>query len=278
MSVSNEDGLYGWDVMNEPTSNITIWYAQEDEKEARLNKLWSFVRHFCDVIHEADSFCQITCGVAEISEVPKIADKIDFISFHDYSSTRSGIRGTVNQAREYGEKYDKPLVCTELGCLARSNPYDMCIELYNELGVGFVIWELMIGCNMFPDIHGVVYPDGTVRDPSIAAALMGFFRNRSSSAIAPFVNKENNSIKVIAEAKALLSEEDNPYDGQEYIDRLLTCAEIIANQLEAGELVPMNQPPSSRVLVMQSSCTEIPPAKALLQELCEILMKAAHVI
>ena len=277
-ALRSNDGLYGWDVMNEPTSNISIWYAPEEEKEARLEKLWSFVGHFCDVLRETDSSAQLTCGVAEVAEIPRIVDKLDFISFHDYSPSRSAIRETVRQAQEYGEQYGKPILCTEMGCLARSNPYDMCIELYRELGVGFVIWELMIGCSMFPDIHGVVYGDGTVRDPSIAAALLGFYRNRSASAITSFVNKENHSTKVIVEAKSLLSEEVNPYDPQEYIDRLLLCAETIANELEAGELVPMMSLPSSKVLAMQKDCKEIPPAKAVLKELCELLMNATHIL
>jgi len=277
-AMRDREGIYLWDVMNEPTSNITIWYAQSDEKQTREQRLWGFVKHYCDVMHATDSTCKITCGVADVAEIPHIADKLDVISFHDYSQNRAAIRNTIDEAVAFGEKYGKPIVCTEMGCIARSNPYDVCIELYDQLEVGFVIWDLVISQSMWKDIHGVVYPDGTVRDPSIAAALMGFFRNRSSSAISSYVNKENLSIKIIVEAKALLCEQANPYDGQEYIDRVLVCAEIIANQLEGGELVAMFQPPSSKVLTMQASCTEIPPAKALLHELCETLMKATHVI
>lgn len=213
-----------------------------------------------------------------MAEIPNIAEKLDVISFHDYSPDRAAIRDTIGQAKAFGKHYDKPILCTEMGCVARSNPYDVCIELYDQLDVGFVIWDLVIGQSMWKDIHGVIYPDGSVRDPSIAAALLGFFRNRSSSAITTFVNKENHSIKVIAGAKTLLSEEANPYDAQEYIDRLLICAETIANQLESGELTPLHLPPSSRVLALQNNCTEIPPAKALLQEMCVTLMKSANVI
>lgn len=277
-ALQGEDGVYLWDVMNEPTSNVSIWYASEEEKPTRTQKLWGFVQHFCDVIKQADENCQITCGVAEIEEIPLLAEKLDVISFHDYSPDRMAITTTVEQVKDYGKHYGKPILCTELGCLARSNPYDMCIERYTALGVGFVIWELMIGRSMWHDIHGVVYPDGTVRDPSIAAALLGFFRNRSVTAVPPYVDKENHSIKVIAQAKTLLNEEANPYGCEEYVDRVLLCAETIANQLEAGELVPMYSPPSSRVLVMQAGDTDISRAKALLHELCTSLMATTSVI
>ena len=277
-AMRDEDGIYAWDVMNEPTSNISIWYAEGEEKQAREQRLWNFVKHFCDVMHKADNACKITCGVAEVAEIPHIAEKLDVISFHDYSQNRAAIKDTIGQAVAFGEKYGKPILCTEMGCLARSNPYDVCIELYDQHGVGFVIWDFVISQSMWKDIHGVVYPDGTVRDPSTAAALMGFFRNRSSSAVDAYINKENHSIKIIAEAKALLCEEANPYDAQAYIDRVLVCAETIANQLECGQLVPMSQLPSSKVLALQTSCTDIPPAKALLHELCETLMKATHVM
>jgi hypothetical protein len=277
-ALGDEPGLFGWDIMNEPTSNITIWYAQEDEKASRERLVWSFVEHFCDVMRTLNPAVKITCGVAESKEIPLIAERVDFISFHDYSSTRAAISQTIAQASAYGDHYSKPILCTEMGCLARGNPYDMCIQAYSEHKVGFIIWELMIGKNMFPDIHGVVYPDGSVRDPSIAAALIGFFRHRGVSAIAPFINKENNSTKIIINAKALLCEEANPYDGQEYIDRLLICAEVVANHLECGELVPMCHPPSAKVIQMQSSCNDIPSAKALLHGLCEALMKVTHVM
>lgn len=49
-----EEGIFLWDIMNEPSSNITIWYAEGDEKQRREERVWSFVRHFSDVLHTAD--------------------------------------------------------------------------------------------------------------------------------------------------------------------------------------------------------------------------------
>lgn len=55
----------------------------------------------------------------------------------------------------------------------------------------------MIGASMWRDIHGVVYPDGTVRDPSIAAAIRGFFRKRTGEIVAPNIDKEGNPTRTI---------------------------------------------------------------------------------
>ena len=68
-------------------------------------------------------------------------------------------------------------------CLCRGNPYDLGIQLHDEYKVGWYLFELMISGNYWSRVHGVVYPDGSVRDPSIAAAIMGFFRNRGEDMI-----------------------------------------------------------------------------------------------
>jgi hypothetical protein len=47
--------------------------------------------------------------------------------------------------------------------------------------VGYYLWELMIvwdGTRGWGNVHGIFYPDGTIRDPSIPMAVMGIFRNR----------------------------------------------------------------------------------------------------
>jgi hypothetical protein len=71
---------------------------------------------------------------------------------------------------------------TETGCIARANPYDVTLEEHSKAHVGWYIWELMI-TKRWGDVHGVFYPDGTVRDPAIPAAMFGLFRNRSDNAI-----------------------------------------------------------------------------------------------
>lgn len=269
-----------WDVMNEPTSNIAIWLSEGEEKQEQLERVWGFVNHYMGVMKEYHPTATLTCGVADASEIVELADKVDVITFHDYSKTRNEIKDKIKFAKGIAEEKGKQLLCTEMCCTARSNPYDVAISVFEEENVGFVIWELMIGQAMWKDIHGVVYPDGTVRDPSIAAALLGFFRNRNPETMIPtYTDKEHHSTKIIAEAKQLLIEEFSPYgDTPEYIGRVLACAEAIANQLECGELVPMFDMPSVRILELQKNCTSIPEAKKALRELLEIIMKAVNIV
>ncbi|MGF1756421.1 hypothetical protein L4D76_00365 [Photobacterium sagamiensis] len=275
----DHEGVYVWDVMNEPTSNINIWLTEGEEKEEQLGRVWGFVDHYMSFMKETCPAAKLTCGVADASEIEKMADKVDIITFHDYSPTRAKIKEKIALARKIAESKGKEFFCTEMCCTARSNPYDAVIGVFEEENVGFVIWELMIGSAMWKDIHGVVYPDGTVRDPSIAAALLGFFRNRNPETIIPtYTDKEHHSTKVIVEAKTLLREEFSPYgDYKEYIGRVLSCAETIANQLECAEAVPMNELPSVHILEMQKNCESIPEAKKALRELLEIIMKVVSI-
>lgn len=102
----------------------------------------------------------------------------------------------------------------------------------------------MIGSSMWRDIHGVVYPDGTVRDPSIVAAIRGFFRRRSGEIIPPNVDKEGEATRTLNLARAWLERETADFaEGLQILERL-------ANQLEAGELVPLRGLPSVRVLAL----------------------------
>jgi len=108
--------------------------------------------------------------------------------------------------------------------------------------MGWYVWELMIGKSLWSDIHGIVYPDGTVRDPGIAAAVQGFFRRRTGKRVPYAIDKEGAVRAALEKAKKWQADPKAPYaDG-------LAALESMANQMEAGEIVPMNEPPSIRVL------------------------------
>ena len=112
----------------------------------------------------------------------------------------------------------------------------------NTYKIGYYLFELMIEPEekMWSRVHGIVYPDGTIRDPSIVAAIMGFFRNRSDSAILPDVNQEHFADKAVENAGKLLH-------AYAPADELLEACENMANLLEAGELVPMAYPPTRKI-------------------------------
>ena len=248
--LKGEPGLLMWDVMNEPL--ISTWIrVSEPARTERTDVIWRFVRHFCGVMRRLDDQHPVTVGVHTPENLTAIGADVDVLSFHDYSNDREAIRDRIGLGLEVARELQKPILLSEMCCLARANPYDVSIEVCGEMGVGWYLWELMIGESRWRDIHGVVYPDGTVRDPSIVAAIGGFFRKRHGSVIPPNVDKEGAATRITADASAWLN--DGP---QDYGDGL-RVAERLANLLETGELVAMNDLPSGTVFrLMEQAETE----------------------
>ena len=238
-----EPGLAMWDIMNEPM--ITSWVGEDvPQRDERITTIWNFVQHFCGVMKELDDAHPITVGVAYAANLAQVETHVDVLSFHDYRNTRAAIRAHIKEGIRIAKANQKPIFISELACLARANPYDVTLEICQEEGIGWYLWELMIGVSRWRDIHGVVYPDGTVRDPSIVAAIQGFFRRRGPDMIPPAVDKEGAATRVLAQAEAWLGTANLDYA------KGVGLLETMANLLEAGEHVPMSDPPSARVLAL----------------------------
>ena len=298
-AIGNEPGLLFWDISNEPGFRLpdnATWYDEEPEYmragtekpdmtelRRRQELVWEFIRYFCKYVKSKDPVNAIGVGNTFIyeTEASKTAELVDIIIFHDYSETRGRLRLIYDMAKQLGEKYGKPVLNNETGCLCRSNPYDMVIEMSQEYNFGWYLFELMIGSDVWNRVHGIVYPDGTVRDPSIVSALYGFYRNRGESAIYPDVNQENHAQKAIALARQAIGNLKNGFGGDmtNNPDELLEACEYIANILEAGEHVPMDYPPTARVAHYRRQknpdCAEI---KRWLVELIETLKKVCAVV
>lgn len=297
--IGGEPGLLFWDVFNEPgyTDAFVTWYDEEpkyvqdfrpgvpDLKELRekQEKTWEFVRHFCRYVKAKDPDHDIGVGNIFIweTEPSGTAELVDVIVFHDYSATRARLRGVLETAAELGRKYGKPIVDNEMCCLARANPYDMAIQLHDEYGVGWYLFELMIGQDMWNRVHGVVYPDGTVRDPSIVAAIGGFFRNRGPDALRTDVNQEDYVERALFYAEKALrnTRRQSMADRSGDAEILLEACEFAANLLEAGELVPMDTLPTARIEAYRREenpdCDEI---RDFLTELVETLRRKTHLV
>ena len=177
------------------------------------------------------------------------ADLVDVLSYHDYSTTLKGVTDAAELALSVGKKYSKPVINNETCCIARANPYDTVIQKMNELHIPWYVFNLMIE-GYWNDVHGIFYEDGTVRDPAIAAAIVGCFRNRDLNALVPEKpNREQQATKSVQKAAALLS--DSNADGFGYgrlnVNALLDVCEEMANLLEVGQLVPMQIPPTARI-------------------------------
>ncbi len=236
--VKDHPGLLFWDVMNEPSwHGFLLSVTDDEERKRRYEMLWEFVRHFISFVREKDPVNALGVGHTFIEDTEKshTGEMVDIIIFHDYLETRGRVEATCRRAAELSEKYHKPVINNETGCLCRANPYEVAVSMCMKYHIGYYLFELMIGDPMWKKVHGIVYPDGTVRDPSIVAAIMGFFRNRSDTAIYPDVNQEGMADKAIANAKRVL-------DSRGSIEDMLEAAEWMANLLEAGELVPMARP------------------------------------
>ena len=193
--------------------------------------------YMAKVFHELDPVTPVTIGATFAENMIEMGDAVDVLSFHNYSSTRAQIRASIEKAKQYAAKTGKPLVNSEIGCIARANPYDVTLQEHMQAHVGWYIWELMITGN-WGTVHGVFYPDGTVRDPSIAAALLGFFRNRGANVVEDVPDRENHLTEAVTKNRKWLADPNADWKAG------LDLAEVSANLLEAAQLAPMHNLPT----------------------------------
>ncbi len=99
------------------------------------------------------------------------------------------------------------------------------------------------------EIHGLFYPDGTIRDPAIVAAVMGFFRNRDLNTMIKAVpNREGHAERALKTIEEALKDNQSAFAASKTpTDRILDAAEAAANLLEAGEMIPMWVPPTAQI-------------------------------
>lgn len=246
--LKDEPGLLMWDVMNEPSCNLWLQDTEGAEKEARWAKINSFLQHYCTLLRQLDPDGCITIGHTEAQHLEPSAAWVDVLSFHDYRETRARIAENYDLAESLGRQYGKPVMNTETCCLCRANPYDLAIQTCMQRKMGFYVFCL-VAEGYWGDTHGLIYPDGSIRNPEAIAALYGFFINRSPSRLTPKPNREGYVYRAIkgldealTESRALFRNVDNSSDV------ILEAAEYAANLMEANGMVPMNNPPTARIL------------------------------
>ena len=237
-AIGNEPALAFWDASNEPDYNAAGTPADRQQKRFEIARL------IAATLHELDKKTPVTIGVANERNMETLADAVDVLSFHDYLPTRAAISNDIVRAKSFAAKRGKQVMDTETGCIARANPYDVTLEEHMNAHVGWYIWELMI-TKRWGDVHGVFYPDGTVRDPAIPVAMFGLFRNRSASAILENVNRENWVNTDIAGAQVWLTNSAASWAGG------LNAAEKLANLLEGAQLTAMREPPSRTIELLR---------------------------
>ena len=281
-ALQNEPGLLMYDAMNEPPCNDLILHAPDEEtKQAVYEKIWRFVRRVCTHIKSLDPVNALTVGNWLAVDIPTSADLVDVISYHDYSPTLAGVREAAELALSEGIKWGKPVINNETCCIARANNYDSVIQVLNEYGIPWYVFNLMIE-GYWSDVHGIFYPDGTVRDPAIAAAIVGCFRSRDLDVIVPEKpNREHQALDALKKLRALLSDSEPDvfaYRGLKVSDLLDAC-EHAANLLEGGQLVPMQVPPTARIAYWRrQEKPNVLDIKNYAYELAEMLKRACHIV
>ena len=170
-TIGKEPGLAFWDVSNEPDC------CALPPTPANRTRMEHAV-YMAKMFHELDPVTPVTIGATFSDNMIEMDEAQDVLSFHNYLPTRAAIRADIAKAKAYAAKVGKPLINTEIGCIARANPYDLTLEEHMKANVGWYIWELMI-THQWGTVHGVFHPDGTIRDPTIVAALFGMFRDRA---------------------------------------------------------------------------------------------------
>jgi hypothetical protein len=256
-AIGHEPGLEFWDAANEPDGG-----SQRDP--ATRQRRLDVARSTADIIHQVDKKTPVTIGCVYVACMKDTASSVDVLSFHDYSPTREQIRANIKEAQAFAVTVHKPVFNSEIGCIGRANPYDMTLEEFMRANMGWYLWELTI-THEWGDVHGVFYPDGTVRDPSIVAAILGFFRNRGPNVVLEDPDRERWVGRAVTGGRNWLAQ-PNP-DWQEGLKQ----AEIEANLLEAAQLVPMREPPTRTVDLLRAAPPNVPALQAIVRRYVSIL-------
>ena len=140
-----------WDVMNEP--ECTQYLSKEADPEIKKHKIEEicrFVGHYAAMLAGKELYGALTVGSDRLLANQHLAEsgvleKLDVVSFHDYSRNTSMINEQYQKNLALAAGYGKPLIASEIGCACRSNAYDFAIEAAVRHNIGYFVWELMIG-------------------------------------------------------------------------------------------------------------------------------------
>jgi hypothetical protein len=133
-----------------------------------------------------------------------------------------------------------------------------------KANVGWYIWELMI-THQWGTVHGVFHPDGTIRDPTIVAALLGMFRDRAEDVMPAAPDREDFVTRAVTNNKKWLADANAGWDAG------LDLAEVSANLLEAGQLIAMNDPPTRTVELFRKGAPNMTALRAAIEKYTAIL-------
>jgi len=254
--VQDKPSMAFWDLQNEPDWTGSPDRPRSPEQMARARH---YVKRFAETVHEVDQVHPTTVGCTFEKCMEETAEYADVLSFHDYSPTVAEIDANLAKASAFAAKVGKPFFNTEMACIGRANPYDIMLHEYTKAHVGFYIFELMI-TQYWGGVHGVFYPDGTVRDPSIPAAILGFFRSHAADVRLEDPDRESWVTTAVDDGKAWLASPKPDWN------QGLRIAEIEANLLEGAQLVPMRTLPTRTVDLLRASPPDMTALRSAIQQ------------
>jgi hypothetical protein len=259
--VRDKPAMAFWDVANEPD-----WpgYADHRRSPTEVDRRMNLARTFADIVHANDKQHATTVGCFRVKCMDDLANYTDVLSFHDYPPTFAKAQANIKSAQEIGASHHKQVFDTEMGCIGRADPYDMVLREYKTSGMGFYIWELMI-TKFWGNVHGVFYDDGSVRDPVIAAAVMGVFRNQTKDTILEDPDREGWVTASVAAGKAWLAEPNPAWE------KGLNISEVQANLLEGAQLVAMRNPPTREIALLRQGSQDISTLKKIMERYISLL-------
>ena len=224
-TLKNEPNLLMWDVYNEPFCNDYLRNCPAGEYEERYRKIEHDLRLQCQMVRELDDDTPITVG---------------------------------HELKEHLDSTADLVINNETGCIGRANPYDVELQFCEEFHYGYYIFNLVIE-GFWAPLHGIIYPDGTVRDPSIVAAMFGFYRNRGSKRIIPQGNREEYATAAVERVKKALAVDKQSLftKFESTTDEILDAAEVCINILECCEIVPMDDLLSAKLFELRNMPEEM---------------------
>ena len=248
-TLKDEPGLLMWDVMNEPCCCDWVGEAPDEEtKQHRKELIWAFLKRLCGLVRKYDDKNAITIGhvITDYNDVTH--DWVDVLTFHTYYINRAQTEAAYRMAAEQSRKYGKPIMQTETGCICRGDAYELELEMCAKYDMGWFLFNLVIE-GMWSDVHGLIYPDGTIRDPTTIAAMFGLFRKRTRGRVLANPNREGHAYLAIKGVEDVLRMEKAAQHRPvvHTTDEILDAAEYCVNLLEAAEMVPMWDAPSARL-------------------------------
>ncbi|HEY4077991.1 MAG TPA: hypothetical protein VGM26_13760 [Rhizomicrobium sp.] len=245
-----------WDVANEPD-----WtgYLEKPKPEADRQHRLQVARDMANLVHAENKNYLTTVGCFRESCMELMAPYTDVLSYHDYSPTVAEIDAIIVKAKAFAATVHKPLVQTEMGCIGRGNPYDVVLREYQKAGIGFYAFELMV-TKFWGDIHGVFYPDGTVRDPAIPMALMGVFRKTDADFRLESPDRESWVTRAVTRGKEWLANPNPDWN------KGLETAELAANMLQGNQLIAMREPPVRTVAILRAGAPDMAALKNIMRQ------------